>query len=272
MLPFFRKIRYRLTRDNKFLQYSRYAIGEIVLVVIGILIALQINNWNEDQKDETETLNYLTNLIEALNDDIASFEANISFNKTRLKGIFYILEHAGLNTQTFTELEWVDVSVNDNAHQIWKGPFPDSLNRKFTDLAFSMLGRGFGGISLNKSVINELYSTGSFSNIQNPNLKAMIGNYYSFLGQRLEGYAIEEHEEWANETTRFLRDSYGIFTLDVSDLENPFAILKGKTDVEHQLRYLALEVNYHCIWATQAKKMASDLILLIEQEEQRLKS
>jgi len=272
MIKFFKKIRQKLISENKIGIYLKYAIGEVFLVVFGILIALSINNWNANQKDETETLNYLTNLIEALNDDITSFKTNISFNKTRLKGIFYILEHSGLNTQTFTEMEWVDISKNDNADQIWKGSFPDSLNRRFTDVAFSMLGRGFGGISLNKSVINELYSTGSFSNIQSANLKTKIGNYYSFLGQRLEGYAIEEHEEWANETTRFLRDKYGIFTLDVSDLENPIATLKGKKDVEYQLRYLALEVNYQCIWAAQAKKEALDLIILIEKEEHRLKN
>ena len=62
MLPFFRKIRYRLAKDNQFFKYSRYAIGEIVLVVIGILIALQINNWNTDRKNrklEKETLSNL---------------------------------------------------------------------------------------------------------------------------------------------------------------------------------------------------------------------
>ena len=40
MIPFFRKIRYRLAQDNQFLKYSRYALGEIILVVIGILVAL----------------------------------------------------------------------------------------------------------------------------------------------------------------------------------------------------------------------------------------
>ncbi len=40
--------------DNKPLKYMRYAIGEIILVVIGILIALQINNWNEDRKELNE--------------------------------------------------------------------------------------------------------------------------------------------------------------------------------------------------------------------------
>ena len=50
MIPFFRKIRKKMADDNRPLKYARYAIGEIVLVVIGILIALQINNWNENRK------------------------------------------------------------------------------------------------------------------------------------------------------------------------------------------------------------------------------
>ncbi len=51
MINFFRKIRKKLADDNKPLKYARYAIGEIVLVVIGILIALQINNWNDSSLD-----------------------------------------------------------------------------------------------------------------------------------------------------------------------------------------------------------------------------
>jgi hypothetical protein len=62
MIGFFRKIRRKLADDNKPMKYARYAIGEIVLVVIGILIALSINNWNERRKDnqlEREFLNGL---------------------------------------------------------------------------------------------------------------------------------------------------------------------------------------------------------------------
>ena len=51
MIKFFRKIRYALMTNNKTAKYLTYAIGEIILVVIGILIALQINNWNEDRKN-----------------------------------------------------------------------------------------------------------------------------------------------------------------------------------------------------------------------------
>ena len=53
MIPFYRKIRKNLADDNQFFKYSRYAIGEILLVVVGILIALQINNWHKaNEKNE----------------------------------------------------------------------------------------------------------------------------------------------------------------------------------------------------------------------------
>ena len=52
MIPFFRRLRKQLSDKNKPLRYLRYAIGEIVLVVIGILIALSINNWNQDQQNK----------------------------------------------------------------------------------------------------------------------------------------------------------------------------------------------------------------------------
>ncbi|WP_073571144.1 DUF6090 family protein [Algoriphagus zhangzhouensis] len=51
MLSFFRKIHQKLLSQNRVTQYLAYAIGEIILVVIGILIALQVNNWNENRKN-----------------------------------------------------------------------------------------------------------------------------------------------------------------------------------------------------------------------------
>ena len=66
MIKFFRKIRQRLLTDNKFSKYLLYAIGEIILVVIGILIALQINNWNAEQKIKKEEIGILNNLLESL--------------------------------------------------------------------------------------------------------------------------------------------------------------------------------------------------------------
>ena len=75
MIPFFRRIRKEHADDNQLLKYSRYAIGEIVLVVIGILIALQINNWNEERKERRIESRYLENLRADLkNDSLALLE------------------------------------------------------------------------------------------------------------------------------------------------------------------------------------------------------
>ena len=70
MIKFFRHIRQSLIMENKTSKYFKYAIGEIILVVIGILIALQINNWNEKRKTEAKTQEYYHQLLDDLNKDI----------------------------------------------------------------------------------------------------------------------------------------------------------------------------------------------------------
>ena len=76
MHSFFRRMRKQLSDDNptanrqvRLLKYFRYAFGEIVLVFIGILIALQINNWNEDRKERRIEVRYLENLRADLKND-----------------------------------------------------------------------------------------------------------------------------------------------------------------------------------------------------------
>lgn len=72
MIPLFRKIRKQLADDNKPLKYFRYAIGEIVLVVVGILIALSINNWNQERKIRLVQVEYLNNIKDDLIADTLS--------------------------------------------------------------------------------------------------------------------------------------------------------------------------------------------------------
>jgi len=91
MIPFFRKIRYKLAANNQFLKYSRYAIGEIVLVVIGILIALQINTWNEQRKNANEETIILKSLIEDLKADIKGYNQAIDWLKSRQANVDSVL-------------------------------------------------------------------------------------------------------------------------------------------------------------------------------------
>jgi len=101
MIPFFRKIRKQFADDNKPIKYMRYAIGEIVLVVIGILIALQINNWNEDRKlkkEELKILQELNNVLEGgVQGELAFQKSQLDRNKISQASCEYILKYFEAN-------------------------------------------------------------------------------------------------------------------------------------------------------------------------------
>ena len=77
MIKFFRKIRQDLLIENKFSKYILYALGEITLVVIGILNALQINNYNEKVKENRKEKFYLNALFEELKQDTTTYNKEI---------------------------------------------------------------------------------------------------------------------------------------------------------------------------------------------------
>ena len=79
MIKFFRKIRQNSLSDGKTVKYIKYAVGEIVLVVIGILIALQINNWNEQRKFNREIVEVLNEMRSNLISD------SLTIRQTRIK-------------------------------------------------------------------------------------------------------------------------------------------------------------------------------------------
>jgi len=78
MIPIFRKIRKKMADDNKPMKYLRYAIGEIALVVIGILIALSINNWNEERKTKLRAQVYINEIVNDLIVDTVNINTLIS--------------------------------------------------------------------------------------------------------------------------------------------------------------------------------------------------
>jgi glycyl-tRNA synthetase alpha subunit len=83
MISFFRKIRQKLLQQNQVTRYLVYALGEIALVMIGILLALQVNNWNEDRKNNIKISEYKEGLIEDYNKDIARIDTILrSFNQS----------------------------------------------------------------------------------------------------------------------------------------------------------------------------------------------
>ncbi|MBC2840075.1 DUF6090 family protein [Robiginitalea sp. SC105] len=95
MLRFFRKIRRSLLTDNKFSKYFLYAVGEIMLVVIGILIALQIDNWNEGRKARQSEKQLLVSLSEDFKYNLVSLETSLDEIPRIIEEYSLVVEHAG---------------------------------------------------------------------------------------------------------------------------------------------------------------------------------
>lgn len=93
MITIFRKIRQGLFKEGRFSKYLLYAIGEIVLVVIGILIALQLNNWNADYQAGKEELKLLREMRDNLATDLEDCYWNIEKQQDLRKSNLAILSH-----------------------------------------------------------------------------------------------------------------------------------------------------------------------------------
>ncbi|WP_223032285.1 DUF6090 family protein [Hanstruepera marina] len=87
MLKFFNKIRKQLLNDNQTGRYLKYAIGEIILVMIGILLALQVSNWNNNRELEKEELKVLKSLLQEFKENLARFDVAYKFHLNRKKAI-----------------------------------------------------------------------------------------------------------------------------------------------------------------------------------------
>lgn len=155
MLKFLRKIRQRLLTENKFSKYLIYALGEIVLVVIGILIALQINNWNDLKKNEVLEQQLLASLLE-------EFQANLK-----------ILD----NTILLNE------SIYEKSIKIGEFTGPSLENMPEKDLSLLMVGafKYEPRFIPNLGTMNEMNNSGKLSLIADPNLRKAIAEWLSQL-------------------------------------------------------------------------------------------
>ena len=153
MIKFFRKIRQNLLSEGKTGKYFKYAIGEIVLVVIGILIALQINNWNESDKEQSMIKKYAASLILDLEGDIKMASQIKGQNEDIVKRI-------------------------DDLNKYCQ-------NRKIEDydnllMLFFTLNKPHRPYVWNRTTVSELKSSGSLGLIRNDSLSKMISEYDAF--------------------------------------------------------------------------------------------
>ena len=100
MLFLFRKIRQKFMEKNKFTTYLLYAIGEIFLVVVGILIAVSLNNWNREWQVCALSVNYLHDLTSELENDIFNWSRRKELNEGKIASIDEIV--LGLRSKEVT--------------------------------------------------------------------------------------------------------------------------------------------------------------------------
>jgi len=157
-MKIFRKQRLKLAADNNAMKYLRYAIGEILLVVIGILIALQVNNWNEHQKQKKQETIDLQNLSIDLKKQIKSLDYYISFEDVIIQDCKDIVAHYEQNSG-IKKMDSIFPKINDL-----------SIRMTFTNSNTTLL---------------EMINSGEINIINNETLKKELMEF----NQLIEGFA-----------------------------------------------------------------------------------
>ena len=92
MINFYRKIRKQLANENQFQKYFRYAFGEVALIMIGIFMALQLQNWNEERKQHNEFKVILEQLYNAIIYDVDKYKNQMDYMANQIENMDFILK------------------------------------------------------------------------------------------------------------------------------------------------------------------------------------
>ncbi|MGB5663527.1 DUF6090 family protein [Eudoraea sp.] len=170
MIKFFRSIRKDLMEQNKTGKYLKYAFGEIILVVLGILIALQINNWNETRKNRDTEQQLLNSLLQEFETNLEILDQTIEKNTKIVESCINIGEFTGPSLAIVSEKELSQDMVG----------------------AFKYDSRYIP----NKGTINEINNSGKLSLISDPSLRNKISKWLSQLElvNNQEKYVIERRD------------------------------------------------------------------------------
>ncbi|MEJ2162386.1 MAG: DUF6090 family protein [Robiginitalea sp.] len=119
MFRFFRNIRQRLITGSKFSRYLLYAVGEILLVVIGILIALQVDNWNETRKSREQGAEFRAQLRESVVTDMVRIRKRMEFFEKAIEYGYDVEKELTDPQAGDTEARWQFIANVFHASQIW---------------------------------------------------------------------------------------------------------------------------------------------------------
>lgn len=218
MIKFFRHIRKSLLEQNKMGKYFKYAIGEIILVVIGILIALQINTWNEKRKDIEKEQQILLSFREEFKQNIKELEFDHALNEGCLNAIVELMNfdhNSALNTKTI-----------------------DSLLGQMNNYAT---------FDARLGVMNDITSSGNLELIRDPKLKYALNQWTGELDDYKEDIIIRR-EYWVNNVPRIMYKFIPLRNVDASmnraDYQREIVIQPFKIPKENYVAFLSsLEVD-----------------------------
>jgi len=194
MIKFFRNIRQKLLKEGKTANYFKYAIGEIVLVVIGILIALQVNNWNEKRLEQNKIKQYAKSLIEDLKSDIEM-----------LKVSQYQAE------KKYRYIDTLKLYVNFTPHS-------ELSNTFLWVIAHDVIYRT---LEWNRSTLNELKNSGGLRYITNDTLQKKLVDYESFSNHLDEDFQFDKSSaEKGDDMMASLLNLNSVYLTNLLMLEN----------------------------------------------------
>ncbi|MGX1927930.1 DUF6090 family protein [Flagellimonas sp. 2504JD4-2] len=253
MIKFFRHIRKSLLDQNKMGKYLKYAIGEIVLVVIGILIALQINNWNEEKKLKNEEVRFLRNFKTSLKSDIKENEWRSRQYLLAKEAIPVLLNH----------LE-DDLPYQDSL-KFYFGRITQTWTPRINNEVFETLKSNDLNLIANDSLRNKLVSYYSWSNnIVNDD----INRYVSIIENASTNIFPSRFKAlWNGNYEKFEIDKKNVAALELEMIPNDFNELKKDAEFLYFLR--SLKNQYY--WFNEVNQMeinerAMDLIKHIDAE------
>ena len=216
MIKFFRKIRQQLLTENKFSKYLIYAIGEIILVVIGILIALQINNANQQRIDFNEEQVLLRILKNDFNSRLNELEV-LNVGRKNAVG-------------TIEQL----MSFRDNPHEDFYDNVMDSL------LAMSTTTYRFNE---KFATMDMLFNSGKVNSLSNDSLRFFLSNWPANVEEMLEEQRliVSNFYELEKILSKYvsLRDIYQKFSwndYDIPDIK-PSTIQKDYKGLLNDVRF-----------------------------------
>jgi hypothetical protein len=187
MLKFFRNIRRSLLSDNKTGKYLKYAIGEVILVMVGILLALQVNNWNEGRQLKGIEINLLHELKDGLNVDIGNllWDSAVHFRSIQaanlLKNVFENdLPYNDSLAKKFSQIHYMtDFTPTKGAYESMKSIGVMTIsNTKLRNTIIELVDRNYNLTIINNTNFNN-YILESKSNVLTTHFDkfSSIGNY-----------------------------------------------------------------------------------------------